>query len=99
VADGVVPGGEEEPVAVIPVRILRPEGELVGVDGGEDVGGAETLADVALALCLTHVDDVVTDAVGGVVDAAQAVGKPGLHGLRRCACGVHDVLSFPSGGC
>ena len=72
--DGVVADGEQEPVAVGPVRVLGPVAELVGVDHGEHVGDAERLADVALALHLAHVQRVAADAVGGRPDASVDAG-------------------------
>ena len=55
VADGVVAGGEKEPVPTLPCGIVCAVTQLVGVDGGEDVGGSERLPDVSLTLFLTHV--------------------------------------------
>ena len=71
-ADRVVAGGEQEPVALVPVRVLGAVAQAVGVDGGEDVGGAEGLSDVALALFLAHVQGVVPDAVGELGDGRDA---------------------------
>ena len=64
--DGVVPGRQQEPVAVRPVRVVGAVAQLVGVDRGQHVGGAEGLTDVALALGLAHVQRVVAHAVGGL---------------------------------
>jgi hypothetical protein len=38
--DRVVPGGQQEPVPTPPVRVVGPVAQLVGVHGGEHVGGA-----------------------------------------------------------
>ena len=71
-ADRVVAGGEQEPVAVLPLRIVGAEPELVRVDRGEHVGRAEGLANVALALDFAHVQGMVADPVGGPFDPCQA---------------------------
>ena len=89
--DGVVADGEQEPVAVGPVRVLGPVAELVGVDHGEHVGDAERLADVALALHLAHVQRVAADAVGGLADRRSAsTGRCGVlmafHAAPVVAC-------------
>ena len=47
------------------MRILSVVAQLVGVDGGKHVGGAERLPDVPLALHLAHGERVQADAVGG----------------------------------
>ena len=75
--DGVVPGREQEPVPAVPVRIVGPVAQLVGVDGGQHVGGAQRLPDVTLALGLAHVEDVVPHSVRGRRHLLAAVG---LHG-------------------
>ena len=80
--DRVVAHGQQHPVPALPVRVLGAVGGQVLVDHGEDVGEAEALADVALALHLAHVQDVVPDAVGG----GGQVGHPGapVNCLRHC---------------
>jgi hypothetical protein len=74
-ADGVVAGGEEEPVAALPVRVLCAEIQLVPVDGCEHVSGAQGLAHVSLALDLAHVQGVVPDPVGGGADLVHTFGR------------------------
>ena len=84
--DGVVTGRQQEPVPALPVRILGAVAQLVGVDGGEHVGGAEGLPDVALALGLAHVEDVVAHAVGGRRHLLAAVGLDGeCHRQSLCS--------------
>ena len=80
--DGVVADGEQEPVAVLPVRVLGAVAELVGVGHGEDVRDAEGLADVALALDLAHLQGVVPDAVGGGAEAVDPLAPRSLLGRR-----------------
>ena len=96
-ADGVVAGGQQEPVAALPVRVVGAVAELVGVDGGEHVGGTEGLADVALALRLAHVQDVVAHAVGGVARPASrsVVDRGASCGRLRATVVQGDVGGGP----
>ena len=92
-ADGVVAGGEQEPVAAVPVRVVGAVAQAVGVDGGEDVGGAEGLSDVALALFLAHVQRVVPDAVGEFGDRRDA-GRLTCRGRGGCGGGHWNSASL-----
>ena len=64
--DGVVTGRQQESIPLCPVRIVGTVSQLVGVDRCQHIGGAEGLADIALALGLAHVQHVVTHPVGGL---------------------------------
>ena len=67
----------------------------VGVGDGEDVGDAERLADVALALHLAHVQRVEPDAVGRGAEPLDAVGSAAAGAVDwRCA---HEVIGPPVG--
>jgi hypothetical protein len=61
------------------VRVFGAVAQLVGVDGGQHVGCAERLANIALALDLAHGQGVVADAVRGGADAVNALGR-GMRG-------------------
>ena len=76
-----MPDGEQEAVAVRPLRVLRAEPQHVAEQDGEHVGHAEGLADVALALHLAHVEGVAADPVGGVAEPGDAVGVGPRGGL------------------
>ena len=54
------------------MRILGPVAQLVGVHGGEQVGGAQRLAHIALTLRLAHVEGVVPGPIGGRFDGLAA---------------------------
>jgi hypothetical protein len=56
--------GQQEAVALLPVRVLRAVAHGVEVGDGQHVGDVERLADVALALDLAHQQRVATDAIG-----------------------------------
>ena len=72
--DRVVPDREQQAVAIRPVRIVGTESQLILVEDGEDVGDAEGLADVALALHLAHVEGVPADPVGGLAQPSDPLG-------------------------
>ena len=77
--------GQQEAVAPLPVRVLRPVAQRVEVGHGQHVGDAERLGDVALALHLAHAQRVAADAVGAFgqarhVGQASCV-RPLVHGL------------------
>jgi hypothetical protein len=55
---------EQEAVAALPLGLVGAELERMAVGDGEDVGPAERLADVALALHLAHAQGIAPDAVG-----------------------------------
>ena len=83
------------------MRIVGQVAQLVGVDGGQHVGGAQRLPDITLALRLAHVEDVVPDSVRGRRHLLAAVG---LHGdchrdlLTRRAWLVSEGGGFGGGG-
>jgi hypothetical protein len=56
------------------VRVVGAVSQLVGVDHGEDVGDAEGLPDVALALYLRHVQGIAPDPVRRFSQPAEAFG-------------------------
>src|SRR6185503_715023 len=80
--DGVVTGGQEKPVAVLPLRLVGTVSQLVGVDAGQHVGGAEGLPDISLALRFAHVERVVPCAVGGRRHLLAAAGFDGECHVR-----------------
>ena len=64
--DGVVADREQEAVAALPFRILGPIVHRVEIGHRQDVGDAERLGDVALALHLAHAERMAADVIGAV---------------------------------
>ena len=62
--DGVVPGREHEPVAILPVEVLRVPAQLVEDERGQHVGDAQPLAQIALALAGGHLDHQPAQVLG-----------------------------------
>ncbi len=59
------------------MRVVGAEAQLIGVDPGQHVGGAQSLPDVALALGFAHVQHVVAHPVGGRRHLLAAAGLDG----------------------
>lgn len=81
--------GEQEAVALRPVRVVGPVAQPVGVHRREHVRRAERLADIALALLLTHVQHVVPHAVGEPPHRSNAVVEVGGGGGRLDVGAAH----------
>ena len=92
--DGVVAVREQEAVAALPVRVLRPVVHGVEVGGRQHVGDVERLGDVALALDLAHPQRMAADAVGplGEVDVVPYRCR---HGVPPCLSGSRQWISMP----
>ena len=73
-----MPCGQQEAVAVPPLRILRIVPHFVEVENGQQVGDAEPLADVALTLSAGHGQHV----------PAEIGGAKGQRGEIRCLGGM-----------
>jgi hypothetical protein len=72
---------EQEPVASFPLGIVGPVGERAAVRDRQDVGHAERLPDVALALDLAHAQGIASDAIGAVAELrADFAVENGFHG-------------------
>ena len=64
--DRVVAVRKEEAVAALPLRVVGAVAKRMAVGDGEDVGHAERLGDVALALHFTHAQRETADVAGTV---------------------------------
>ena len=92
--DRVVADREQEAVACRPVRVVGPEAQLVLVDHREDVGDAERLADVPLALDLAHVERVAADPGRRLAQPGDAFAGRGV-GAGRGRDGGHGRSPLP----
>ena len=73
--DRVVAGREQEAVALRPVEIVGVVAQLVEVERGEEVGDAEALADVALALPARHGQHVAAKVGGARIERREIGGR------------------------
>jgi hypothetical protein len=88
--DGVVPGREQKAVPFGPVRPLGVVLHGVKVGGRQDVGGAEALPHVALALALRHAQHVAANLLGLALERFDLLGVS----LGRAGGCVHGFC-FP----
>ena len=58
--------GQQEAIAFLPFRILGPIVHRVEIGHRQDVGDAQRLGNVALALYLAHAERMAADVIGAV---------------------------------
>jgi hypothetical protein len=73
-SDRVVPVRKQEAVAAFPFGLVRSQAQRVAIGHCQHIGPAQGLADVALALDLTHAQGVAPDPVGAPGQLGQCLG-------------------------
>jgi hypothetical protein len=67
-----VPDGEQETIASLPFWVLRSVFEGVEIRDRKDIGDAERLSDIALALHLPHAHGMAPDSISTLSKADVA---------------------------